>query len=161
MPGLDGLEVLKQMRRQAPRVKTLVLTAFDEEEYLRAVVRAGARGYLLKDASAGELAVAVWDLKAGRTHFGSFATQRLLQDVVDTRGSIARTLTLTPREKEVVSLIAAGLSNKEAAARLGIGVRTVESHRESVMSKLGLRGTAALTRYALAHRLASRRRDGP
>ena len=70
-------------------------------------------------------------------------------------------MTLTPREKEVVSLIAAGLSNKEAAARLGIGVRTVESHRESVMSKLGLRGTAALTRYALAHRLASRRRDGP
>ena len=67
MPGLDGLEVLKQMRRQAPRVKTLVLTAFDEEEYLRAVVRAGARGYLLKDASAGELAVADWDLKAGRT----------------------------------------------------------------------------------------------
>jgi DNA-binding NarL/FixJ family response regulator len=153
MPKMDGLEVLRRLRLGQVKIKVLVLTARDDRPYLRAVVRAGARGYLLKDASSRELASALRAVAAGRTYFSRLAAQRLLDDIVETQETGTTSARLTSREFEVLSLIASGLKNRQAATKLGIGVRTVESHRETIMQKLGLRGAAALARYALENGL--------
>ena len=152
MPGMTGLEVLEQLKRVAPDVRVLVLSIHDDEEYVLQSVRAGARGYLRKDSSPAELRDAVSVLAGGGSHFNA-QVARALSDALraekagsDREDLIAR---LTARERDVLVEIAGGATNKEVASRLGISVRTVESHREAVMRKLELRGTASLTRFAM------------
>jgi DNA-binding NarL/FixJ family response regulator len=161
MPKMDGLEVLRRLRLSPSKVKVLVLTARDDMPYLRAVVQAGARGYLLKDASSKDLAAALRAVAAGRTYFSRSAAQRLLDGFVEAQESPTASSQLTSREIEVLGLIASGLKNRQAAAKLGIGVRTVESHREAIMQKLGLRGAAALARYAIENGLLSPSEGSP
>jgi DNA-binding NarL/FixJ family response regulator len=150
MPELSGLDAAVQIRQTAPRAAILILSIHDHEEYVVQSVRAGAQGYLCKDAPPAELRAAIRALSVGENYFSepvarTLSSARRQKD--DRRQS--RIATLTPREREVLVQIARGSSNKDIANHFGISVRTVESHREALMKKLDLRGVASLTRFAL------------
>lgn len=156
MPELSGFEAAEQIRRKVPTARILVLSIHDHEEYVARSVQAGAHGYLRKDSSPVELRDAVRHLGEGNCYFTT-PGGRAACPGSDTSGatvaSRARLAQLTCREREVLIEIAHGRSNKEMAARFDISVRTVESHREALMRKLEIRGTAALTRLAIDHGL--------
>jgi two-component system response regulator NreC len=162
MPQLSGLQVLTQLRDVVPSARVLVLSIHDDEEYVLQSVRGGALGYLRKDSSPAELREAVRRVGAREPHFAAPVATKLAdalrnegqRDAVD-----ARIERLTTRERDVLVEIAAGATNKEIAGRLSISVRTVESHRESVMRKLELRGVANLTRFAIDAGLLRRTTD--
>ena len=152
MPELSGLEATVRIREVAPSVNVLVLSIHDHEEYVVQSVRAGAQGYLRKDSPPAELRGAIRMLHAGGSFFSAPVAKILSETLrVDrpTSGERGKLSDLTQREREVLIEIARGKTNKEMAAHFGISVRTVESHRETVMKKLGVRGTASLTRYAI------------
>jgi DNA-binding NarL/FixJ family response regulator len=159
MPGMSGLEAAAELRRRASGARILVLSMHEQDEYVLAAVRGGADGYILKDASPAELRAAIRTVGAGGEYFSPAVARRLTAAV---RGDVAtesprdRLQRLTPREREVLALVATGNTNREIAARLGISPRTVESHRESLMKKLALRTVADLTRFALQAGLLSR-----
>ncbi len=173
MPGENGLRVAPKLRAAVPGARVLIMSMHDNAEYVREGVRAGASGYLLKDSAAAELRLAVRAVHAGGSYFSTPAAQGLsgLHDSADARGEDGRgdgargdgTLppidVLTARERDVLEGIARGLTNKEIAAELGISHRTVETHRESLMRKLGIRTVAGLTRYVLD--LSLRAGQGP
>lgn len=152
MPELSGFEAAEQIRRAVPQARILVLSIHDHEEYIARSVQAGVQGYLRKDSSPVELRDAVRLLAEGQCYFMTPAGQAGCPGghgepgPTDKRAGLAQ---LTCRETEVLVEIARGLSNKEIGARFSVSVRTVESHREAVMRKLNVRGTAALTRLAL------------
>jgi DNA-binding NarL/FixJ family response regulator len=149
MPELSGLEAAAQIRAGAPRTAILILSIHDHEEYVVQSVRAGAQGYLRKDAPPAELRAAIRALSAGDDYFSAPVARTLSSARRQKEDSQSRMATLTPREKEVLVEIARGSSNKDIANHFRISVRTVESHREALMKKLGLRGVASLTRFAL------------
>ncbi len=142
MPGGSGLEAARQIRDCAPRSRVLVLSIHDHAEYVQQSAREGAQGYLRKDSSPAELRSAIRTVFAGGQAFAD----------VSAPSDDALAL-LTPRERSVLAAIASGETSKETATRLGISARTVEAHRDSIARKLKLRGAAALTRFALEHRL--------
>lgn len=152
MPGLTGLEVLSKLRVLAPTARVLVLSIHEDEEYVLQSVRAGALGYLRKDSTPAELRDAVRTLGEGGSYF-SAPVAKTLSDALRQEQAVTqrddRIARLTARERDVLVEIAGGATNKQIGARLGISVRTVESHREAVMRKLELRGVASLTRFAL------------
>jgi DNA-binding NarL/FixJ family response regulator len=152
LPILSGLEAAARIRESVPDARILVLSIHDHEEYVLQSVRAGAQGYLRKDSSPAELRGAIRVLYEGGSFFSApvaralssaLRSERLEQE---RRGLIE---SLSEREREVLVEIARGRTNKEIAGRFGISVRTVESHREALMRKLGLRGVASLTRLVL------------
>ncbi len=150
MPRLGGVEVVRRLREALPATRVLVLTMHQEDEYVLQAVRAGASGYLVKDSAASELLAAVRSLHAGRGYFGPQAARTLAEQLQHPE----RTLDdpygrLTPREREVLHLIAEGLTTKEIARRLDISTKTAENHRGHVLEKLDVRNTAELVRYAL------------
>lgn len=152
MPELSGFEAAEQIRRTVPGARILVLSIHDHEEYVTRSVEAGAHGYLRKDSSPVELRDAVRLLAGGHCYFTTPAGQVACPDSAGQSAdcpSRARLEQLTGREREVLTEIARGRSNKEIGARFAISVRTVESHRETLMRKLAIRGTAALTRFAI------------
>jgi DNA-binding NarL/FixJ family response regulator len=149
MPGMDGIEATRRM----PRQKVLILTTFGLDEYIIEALRAGASGFLLKDAPVEELVRAVRTVAAGDAQLSPAVTKRLLEQVAhrlpaavqrDT-GSLAR---LTDREREVLRLVAAGMSNAEIAAALVVSEPTVKTHVSSVLQKLGLRDRVQAVIYA-------------
>lgn len=152
MPGETGLRAAYQLRQAQPHVRVLILSMYDNTEYVLESVRAGAHGYLLKDAAAQELATAIRTILDGETYFSPAVATRLSEAM---RGDIQREQQkanldlLTAREREVLAGIARGLTNKEIAGELGISHRTVETHRESLMKKLAIRTVAGLTKFAL------------
>jgi len=152
MPELSGLDAAASIREDVPDASILVLSIHDHEEYVVQSVRAGAQGYLRKDSTPAELRSAVRAIHEGGSAF-SAPVVRAMSSVI--RGEQAehgqrdRLASLTPRERGVLIEIARGRTNKEIAAQFGISVRTVESHRETLMRKLGMRGAAALTRFAV------------
>jgi two-component system, NarL family, response regulator NreC len=149
MPGLNGIEVVRRLRQEAPATRCLVLTMHEEEEYLLQVVRAGAAGYLVKDSPAAELLQAVRAVAAGQAHFGPEAARILAEQVQrPERATTDPYGDLTNREREVFHLIVEGRTTKEIARRLGISVKTAENHRSRVMAKLGARNSAEIVRYA-------------
>jgi len=152
MPSLGGLELLAMVRERVPHTRVIVLSIHDHPEYVAHSIRGGASGYLLKDSDPAELRRAVRTVYGGGSCF--FATELPGPDpgkegrgTESPRARLSATLTL--REREVLIQIATGHSNKGIAAALGISVRTVESHRETMMRKLGIRGTASLTKFAI------------
>jgi DNA-binding NarL/FixJ family response regulator len=150
MPRLNGVEVVRRLKSELPTTRTLVLTMHSEEEYVLHVVRAGASGFLLKDSALSELLAAVRSLHRGQGYFGPYAAQVLATQLQQPRvdeGDPYRNL--TAREREVFHLVADGLTTKEIAKRLEIGVKTAENHRSRVLDKLGARNTAELVRYAM------------
>ncbi|HET6603820.1 MAG TPA: response regulator transcription factor [Xanthomonadaceae bacterium] len=150
MPSLNGVEVVRRLRAEAPEVRTLVLTMHEEDEYVLHVVRAGASGYLRKDSPTTELIEAVRNLAAGKGHFGPNAARVLAEQmhqpdrvVEDPYGA------LTPREREVFHLVVEGMTTKQIARRLAISVKTAENHRAHMMEKIGAHNTAEVVRYAV------------
>jgi len=152
MPHMNGLEATTLLRKQAPLAKILILTMHNSKEYIAQMIRAGARGYLLKDGSPAELVRAIKAVHAGEVFFAPSVSRVIVDQIVDGGGRVVEPVqSLTDREREVLSLIAEGLLNKQIADKLGIGVRTIETHRERIMRKLDIHTVAELTKYAIAH----------
>jgi two-component system, NarL family, nitrate/nitrite response regulator NarL len=141
MRGTNGLQATRQLLAQQA-CKVLVLSMYDNAEYVREAERAGALGYVLKDSPAEEIVAAIRTVAAGGRHFSGALVLKL-------QSHAAGAPLLTPRENEVLALIAQGLSSKDIGERLGMGVRTVETHRTNLRRKLKLASPAALVRYAV------------
>ena len=150
MPGESGLQVAARLRGTGPEPRVLILSMHDNAEYVLESVRAGADGYLLKDAAATELRSAIRTVCRGESYFSPPIASRLREAVRGEHETHAMSLAqLTGREREVLRGVAQGKTNKEIAVELGISHRTVETHRESLMRKLQIRTVAELTRFAL------------
>ncbi len=159
MPGKTGLEVAKELREVGSDVRILVLSMHDDPEYVLEAVRAGADGYVLKDVTPAELRSAVDALREGREYFSARVTHQLsvgLREEIDREQRRSRLDSLTPREVEVLVLVAQGKTNRGIAEELGISPRTVETHRERVMAKLRIRTVAGLTRFVVEQGLDAR-----
>ena len=152
MPKLTGLEATKVLHKEVPKTKVLILTMHENEAYVLEIVRSGARGYLLKDTSPTEVVRAIEAVSKGEAFFSSRISQFVLNEFVNKARGLTKPSRseISPREREVLALIAEGLSNKEIANRLFVSVRTVETHREHLMRKLDIHSAAGLTQYALS-----------
>jgi DNA-binding NarL/FixJ family response regulator len=149
MPGMDGFEVLERAKRVRPQIRVLVLSMHAGSEHVARAVREGADGYLLKDSAVQELEAAIEAVMAGRSYY-SPTVQEQLSHLVRAGSALARPLDqLTDRERDILKLVARGLSTKEIASRLDISPRTVDTHRANLMRKLGLKSVALLTQFAL------------
>ena len=152
MPLMSGLEATEHLRREVPAAKVLILTVHDNVEYVHKIVNCGARGYVLKDASPEELAQAIESVNAGRSFFSREISGALV-DFCMRQPAEESASDLSPRELQVLKLVARGFSTKEIAAELNITFRTVETHREHIMRKLGIHNVAGLTRYAISKQI--------
>jgi DNA-binding NarL/FixJ family response regulator len=155
MPQLDGAEATRQIRATLPETQVLVLTTYSDDESLFPALRAGARGYLTKDATAEEIEQAIRALAAGRTQLDPAVQERLVAAALESapaRDDVAPD-DLTPREAEVLKLIATGLSNAEIAAALVVSDATVKTHVNHIFSKTGARDRAQAVNYAFRHGL--------
>jgi len=164
MPGKTGLEVTAELRKRFPAVRILILSMHEHSEYVMEAVRLGAHGYVLKDSGPAELRAAVRAVHEGAGFFSPGIAKRLtaaLQGDGPPSGPRASLEALTARERDVLLGVAAGRTNKQIAAELGISHRTVETHRESLMRKLELRSIAELTRFALEAGLLGPSSAGP
>jgi DNA-binding NarL/FixJ family response regulator len=154
MPLLNGLEATRQLLKAVPATKIIILSAHNDDAYIKSAAAAGAKGFLLKQTSASDVCHAIREVQKGKIFFSPSVSRRLdrLNSIsADRRGGSSKKATqLTSREMEVLQLIAEGKANKETAAELGIGVKTVEKHREHLMEKLDIHDTAGLTRYAIS-----------
>ena len=155
MPLLNGLEATRQILKENPAAKVLMLSAHSDDAYVTNATEAGAVGFLLKQTSAHDVCRAIREVHAGKTFFSPSICQtfqgRLNPQSLDRAGLLKKKIVeLTSREMEVLQLIAEGKANKETAAELGIGIKTVEKHREHLMEKLDIHDTAGLTRYAIS-----------
>ena len=149
MPGTDGFEVLQRAKQSHASVKILVLTMHASPKVVARAIREGADGYLLKDSAVQDLVAAIEAVMRGSTYY-SPPIQKQLGEILRAERSRRRLLDqLTGREREVLRLVAEGLSTKEIAARLSISARTVETHRAHLMRKLGLHSVALLTQFAI------------
>jgi len=150
LPGATGLQGIVEFRQRVPASKVLVLTMYDSEEYIRAALSAGAHGYVLKDATRNELMQGVRAVLAGHRHLCSRASSRVVRSYLgEQQASAPLAAGVTGREREILAMIAAGLSNKRIAVQLKRSVKTVEKHRANLMRKLQLHNVADVTRFAL------------
>jgi len=145
MPQLNGLDAAQQLRRAAPAVRVIFVTMHAEPDYVQAAMRTGAAGYVVKSAASAELLAAIDAAMRGSIH----VSPQLAALTLEPRAADP----LTPRQREVLQLVAEGRSAREIAEVLGVSRKTVEFHKSSIMRLLGLRSTAELTRYALDHGL--------
>lgn len=159
MPGMDGMQTTRAIKQSVPQVQVLVLTMHENEEYFFQVLHAGASGYVLKRAAASDLLTAIRTVAHGEVFLYPTVAKKLLADYLahvevseapDREGPLSH---LTPREREVLALIAQGLSNREIADRLVLGLSTVQTHHSHILEKLGLRNRAELIKYAVRHGL--------
>jgi len=148
MPRMTGLQAARHIREQAPDVHVLLLSMYDDERYLFEALKAGASGYVLKRAADTDLVDAVRAVARGHSFISPHAEGTLLKRFLDDPEG-EPTEKLTPREREVVKLIAEAYTNKEIAAILNLAEKTVESHRANVLAKLGMRDRVELVRYAI------------
>ena len=155
MPRLNGLEATRQIKHDHPEVAVLILTMHDNEEYLRQVLAAGASGYVLKRAAASELVAAIRAVHRGEAALSPAVARMLIEDYLRSEdGRIAATPSdLTPREREVLQLIAEGHTSKQIAELLCLSVKTVQAHRTSLMQKLDLHDRGDLIKYAIQKRI--------
>ena len=154
MPLLNGLEATRQLLKERPLTKILMLSAHNDDAYVQNAIESGAVGFLLKQTSAHIVCEAIREVQKGKTFFSPQLTERLAhqnQKSTSHTGALKKkNISLTSREMEVLQLIAEGKANKQTAAELGIGIKTVEKHREHLMEKLNIHDTAGLTRYAIS-----------
>ncbi|WLG82318.1 response regulator transcription factor [Pseudomonas cucumis] len=149
LKDINGLELTRLLRSQYPSLKVLVLSMYDNYEYVSESVRSGASGYVLKNAPSREIIAAIEAIVSGGTFYSAEIAQRLIADKSTDNE-------LTPRESQVLYKMAQGLNNKEMARELDISVRTVETHRLSIRRKLNIDKPAALVKYAIDHGIISR-----
>lgn len=153
MPQLNGLEAARQILQVQPDARILILSAHEDDAYLEQALAIGVTGYLVKQTSANMLTTAIRAIANGKTFFSPSISLRLSQYEKNEGGNTARRKRgsgLTSREIEVLQLIAEGMANKQIAVELGISIKTVEKHRQSLMDKLNVHDTAGLTRHAIA-----------
>ena len=150
MPELNGLEAARQILKAIPGVQVLILSVHESKELVREILDAGAHGYVLKSDAGHELTAALRALRQGETFFTSRIAQIALRAYLSKERT---TIALTPREHEVLQLLAEGKSNKEVATALTISVMTAETHRANIMHKLGLHSIAELVHYAVRHKI--------
>jgi DNA-binding NarL/FixJ family response regulator len=149
MPRMNGLTATKILRQENPGIKVLILSAYPESEFANQALRSGARGYLLKTTTPQVMMQAIGTVQAGGIFLTPEIEQKVFSELGSSRPEAAWKRLLTKRELEVVAAIAEGLSNKEIAMRLDVGVRTIETHRERAMRKLNIRRIAGLTTFAV------------
>ncbi len=150
MPQLNGLEATRQIRKAVPETKVLILSAHSDDAYVEQVAALGANGFLLKQTSARVLAEAIRDVHKGKTYFSAAIARRVHERSRKTREQTgSKSNILSSREIEVLQLIAEGKVNKQVAAELGLSFKTVDKHRQHLMSKLDIHDVAGLTRYAI------------
>jgi two-component system nitrate/nitrite response regulator NarL len=153
MPVMNGLEATKLLREEFPETRVLILSIHTNKEYVLQIIRSGAQGYVLKDASPADLVRAIESVDSGEPFFSPDISQIVLNQYLEEAGADAAgdTVKLTTRERQVLAMIAGGQSNKEMANELNVGVRTIETHRERVMNKLNIHSVAGLTKYAITN----------
>jgi len=153
MPVVNGLEATRQIIRETPHTKVLVLSSYSDDDYVQQLIEAGATGYLVKQSAANDLLKAIRETVKGNAFFSPSISKRLLEQCQDAfvRGPFRKkNAPLTSREAEVLQLIAEGQANKQIASQLSISIKTVEKHRQQVMNKLNIHDVAGLTRHAIA-----------
>ncbi len=158
MAGLNGLEALRRIKASVPKTRVLILSMHATNEYVRAALRSGADGYIVKGSGISDLSDALRSVVAGRRFLSPQVERAALLDLLDgpsDRKDQDPLSQLTPREREVLQLIAEGHSNKSIAHKLNLSIKTVDGHRTRVMSKLDLHEATALTRFAIRHGLVS------
>jgi DNA-binding NarL/FixJ family response regulator len=159
MPKMNGIDAIREIKRRFPETKILVLTVHKTEEYILATLKAGADGYVLKDATHAELMIAVKNVLSGKHYISPGISEKVIEGYLEGRKTLkTRTSweTLTQREREILKLIAEGYKNKEIADYLCISPKTVEKHRANLMEKLDLHNVQALTALAIEKGLVSR-----
>jgi len=157
MPNMNGLEAARQILKFAPQTQILILTMHESEELVRNVLAAGARGYMFKSDAGRDLVAAVEALRLGKPYFTSKVAEKVLSGYLagateDVPEKVAQD-PLTPREREIIQLLAEGKSSKEVAISLGLSVKTAETHRANIMRKLDLHSISDLVRYAIRNKI--------
>ncbi|TET81574.1 response regulator transcription factor [candidate division TA06 bacterium] len=153
MPDMNGVEATRQIIKTSPKTKVVVLSVHKEQQYIFPALRAGARGYVLKDDIVEDLLVAINVVAKGNSFFSPTIQDHLLRDYIRTGEDAQQVLKpdpLTPREKQILQLIAEEHTNKRIAAKLNISLKTVQAHRTNIMEKLDIHSAAGLTKYAIA-----------
>ena len=159
MPQLNGIDAARQIHKLVPSVGILMLSTYHQDQEVREAIAAGAQGFLMKESASAELLMAVREISKGQSFFSPPISRRMVQPTL--RVFLAKsedswkTRHLTERELQVLALIADGNPNKGTAEKLGISIKTVEKHRQSLMNKLNIHETASLTRYAIAKGVVS------
>jgi DNA-binding NarL/FixJ family response regulator len=155
MPGLNGFDAARQIRSVSPDSEVLILTMHESEQVIREVLAAGARGYVLKSDAGRDLITAVEALSRHKTFFTSRVAEMVLQKYLEGNPELVKSevTSLTPREREVVQLVAEGRTNKEVATTLNISVKTAETHRTNIMRKLDCHSLSELVRYAIRNKI--------
>jgi two-component system, NarL family, response regulator NreC len=156
MPGMSSFEAARQMEKECPGTRLIFLTMHEDEEYLLQCLDVGAFGYILKDAPAPKLISAVRDVYQGRKYLSPQVLGKLVDDFrsrAQARRGQPRGATLTPREREVVKMVAEGNSVKEIAERLGLSIKTIEAHKFNLMRKLDIHNKAQLVTYAIQEKI--------
>jgi DNA-binding NarL/FixJ family response regulator len=158
MPNLNGLEATRQILKAYPQVKVLILTLHDSDQVVQDVLNAGARGFLLKTDAARDLVAAVEALRRDKIYFTPKVASMVLEgylrrDAAETRQQPPNRGRLTPREREIVQLLAEGKSSKEVAVALGLSLKTAETHRSNIMRKLELHSVSDLVLYAVRNNI--------
>ena len=149
VPGLNGLEITARVARHYPHVRVVILSMHAGEEYIRQAVRSGAAGYLLKDAGVAELEIAIRAVARGDRYLSPAVSRQLVDDYLDRLNDEDTRERLTPRQREVLQLIAERHTTHQIALKLNIAVKTVETHRTQLMERLGIHDVAGLVRYAI------------
>ncbi|MEO8409048.1 MAG: response regulator transcription factor [Propionivibrio sp.] len=165
MPGISGIEAIREIKRRYPEMRVLVLTIHKTDEYIHESLRAGADGYVLKDAHPDELRVAIRSILNGKTYLSPDISAKVITGYLGggngggygsgTNGAVSPWETLTHRERQVLKLVAEGRQNKYIADYLCLSVKTVEKHRSNLMRKLDLHNASSLTAYAIDKGLLS------
>src|SRR5438132_3673163 len=153
MPGLSSFEASRRITRELPGRRVIFLTMYEDEEYLLQCLDAGASGYILKDAPAPRLIGAVRDVNVGRKYLSPQVLGKLVDDFRSRSTGLARGSTLTPREREVIKMLAEGNSVRQIASILGLSVKTVETHKFNLMRKLNIHNKAQLVTYAIQKKI--------
>lgn len=161
MPDMNGLAVTIALHKELPQIKVLILSVHRNAEDVLHILRSGARGYVLKDGQPEELVRAIETVQHGEAYFSPSMARLVVGRFVHGSGRGSAKSLLTIRECEVLVQIAEGLINKEIAGKLGVGVRTVETHRERIMRKLNIHSVAGLTRFAISEGLVFLRQGSP
>jgi DNA-binding NarL/FixJ family response regulator len=157
MPDMNGIDATRKIMEETPGVRVIGLSMHSDRRYVLGMLEAGACGYLLKDCAFEELATAIRNVAEGNTYLSPRIAEVVVQGYLDkTPGSSHGSgAVLTPREREVLQLLAEGMAAKEIASHLNVSVKTVETHRRNMMEKLNMRGIAELTKYAVREGLVS------
>jgi two-component system, NarL family, response regulator NreC len=147
MPNLNGLDAARELRKSSPKTKTILLTQHDEDQYVTEALRAGVRGYVLKNQAATDLVHAIQQVCRGEIYLSPSISRTVVEAFLSK--TALPTDPLTSRERQILQLIGEGKSSKEIAALLGISIKTAESHRTRMMQKLDIHELASLVRYAI------------